>query len=96
LERTQDALLLKRQGVLYAPDYVVNSGGAISAAFELGIIDQAGFERRLCGIGQTLSEVFRVARTTNITSTEAARRVALGKLGETGDGDGEVTSGHAV
>ena len=85
LERTQDALLLRQQGVLYAPDYVVNSGGAISAAFELGIIDQAGFDRRLRGIGETLSEVFRVARTTNITSTEAARRLALGKLGETDD-----------
>jgi leucine dehydrogenase len=80
LATPQDAERLSERGILYAPDYVVNSGGAISAARELGLIDDAGFERRLRGIGSTLAAVFERAASGSITTEEAAQRMAVEKL----------------
>jgi leucine dehydrogenase len=80
LATPQDAQRIAERGILYAPDYVVNSGGAISAARELNLIDDAGFEQRLRRIGSTLAEVFRRATAGAITTDEAARRMAMEKL----------------
>src|SRR5262249_11118386 len=84
LATPEDAGRLSERGILYAPDYVVSSGGAISAARELGLIDDAGFEQRIRGIGRTLAEVFQLAATVSITTNEAARRMAVARLAGAG------------
>jgi leucine dehydrogenase len=77
-----DARRIAERGILYAPDYVVSSGGAISAARELGLIDDDGFEQRLRGIGTTLADVYRLAASASINTSDAARRMAMARLAD--------------
>lgn len=70
-----DADRLHERGILYAPDYVVNGGGA--AAFGLlsiGERDEAAILARVDGIGDTLREIFRAAAGRGESPVEAARR----------------------
>lgn len=76
----EDAALIAERGILYAPDYVVNSGGVISVAQEV-----AGwsYEQSLAhaqGVFETTREIFELAERRKITTAEAARDFALSKL----------------
>lgn len=74
LDRPEDADLLHERGILYAPDYVANSGGAI--AFHL-MGKKAGEEeiaRRLDGLEQVLDEVFAEAEGEGRSPLWAVRR----------------------
>lgn len=74
LNRPEDADLLHDRGILYAPDYVANSGGAI--AFHL-MGRKAGEEeiaRRLEGLEQVLDEIFAEAERERRSPLWAARR----------------------
>ncbi|TKT82862.1 Glu/Leu/Phe/Val dehydrogenase dimerization domain-containing protein [Aquamicrobium sp. LC103] len=83
LERHEDARRLMAQGVLYAPDYVINAGGLINVATEL---DPDGYDREAAMtkvelIPQTLSDIFRRAdsdaRPTNdIAQAMGEERIA--------------------
>ncbi len=69
-----DAEALHARGILYAPDYVANSGGAI--AFHL-MAEKASEEeifRRLDGIGAVLDEIFGEAAHEDRSPLWAARR----------------------
>lgn len=48
--------ILKRRGILYAPDYVINAGGVISAGLEY--LGRPGFEQAVLGIGTRLARIF--------------------------------------
>jgi leucine dehydrogenase len=74
LDRPEDADLLHERGILYAPDYVANSGGAI--AFHLMASDgsQEEIARRLDGIEQVLDEIFAEAEREGRSPLWAARR----------------------
>lgn len=73
-----DADRLHARGVLYAPDYVVNGGGA--AAFgllSLGEHDEERIREQVDGIGETLRSIFGAAAEDGGTPVAAAdRRVA--------------------
>jgi leucine dehydrogenase len=71
------AELLREHGILYAPDYVINAGGAI------GIVglEQLGWSKSeldeaLAAIGETLRDIYERADTQGI-STEAAADVLV-------------------
>ena len=53
--------LLADRGVLYAPDYVVNSGGVIQVADELHGFDFARAKAKTAGIFETTRRVFELA-----------------------------------
>jgi len=75
LEGPQDADRLRERGILYAPDFIVNAGGAM--AFTLvyaGERSQAELERRVSQIGGTLSEVLAEADERNESPAAAADR----------------------
>ena len=77
----EDAERLRRAGVLYAPDFVVNVGGVLYAwgVESLGwSSDQV--ESRLASIGAALGEIFRRAETEGTTTDAAARQVARMRL----------------
>ncbi|MCO7226017.1 Glu/Leu/Phe/Val dehydrogenase [Pleionea sp. CnH1-48] len=68
---------LKKRGILYAPDYVINAGGIINVSFEENYNrDQALV--KVDEIYNTLEEVFATAdkenKTTNVVADEIARR----------------------
>ena len=81
LETPQDAARLNARGVLYAPDFVVNAGGAIAITGQesLGWTRQRA-EREVRAIGSTLDRVFAIAADAGITPEAAARRIAEERL----------------
>ena len=85
-----DAERLAERGILYAPDFVVNAGGIIHlASLELLGEDEARRDARLAGIGVTLTELFGLAEREEISTGEAARRIAAQRVSHRRDWRGE-------
>jgi leucine dehydrogenase len=81
LTEPADAERLGERGILYAPDYVINAGGAIGIiGKELLGWDDHVLEERLVGIGRTLATVFDSARRLGIPTAEAAERLAAERI----------------
>jgi valine dehydrogenase (NAD+) len=68
--------LLADRGVLYAPDYVVNSGGVIQVADELHGFDFARAKAKTAGIFETTRRVLELAATDGVPPALAADRLA--------------------
>ena len=76
---------LRERGILYAPDYVINAGGALA----LFGIERQGWTREeleavLARIGETLRTIYRRAEEEQITTAEAADRLAADRLSAAG------------
>ncbi|PCI69598.1 MAG: amino acid dehydrogenase [Gammaproteobacteria bacterium] len=71
---------LKKQGILYTPDYVINAGGIINVSFETEGKEYSKQDalNKVDEIYGTLLEIFEIAdseqKTTNIVADELARR----------------------
>lgn len=74
LEDEEDALRLRARGILYAPDYVANGGGALAFGLLGRGVPAAEIEARLTGIGDTLREIFTEAEQRGETPLRAAAR----------------------
>jgi len=77
-----DAERLQARGILYAPDYVVNVGGAM---FLLGVESQGWTQERaekevVGTVRRALRQVFELAATEGITTDAAAYRIAGERL----------------
>ncbi|RMH45718.1 MAG: Glu/Leu/Phe/Val dehydrogenase [Gammaproteobacteria bacterium] len=75
--------VLKRRGILYAPDYVINAGGIINVSFEENY-DREKALRKVDEIYNTLMQIFetsdKTGRPTNFIADELAReRIAAAK-----------------
>jgi leucine dehydrogenase len=82
LATPQDAERLRAGGILYAPDFVINSGGALHLiGIELLGWDQATLRARVEGIGPTLREIYRHADAEGTTTEAAAEAIARARLG---------------
>ena len=76
----EDAALIAERGILYAPDYVVNSGGVISVAQDVvGWTHEESVEHAE-GVFETTREVFELAERRRISTAEAARDFALAQV----------------
>lgn len=81
LATAADADRLLAAGILYAPDFVINSGGALHLiGLELCGWDDDTLDDRLRGVGTTLAEIYRHADAEGITTEAAAEAVALARL----------------
>jgi len=72
---------LHERGILYAPDYVINSGGVLhGTGLELLGWDQAQLDEALRGLGDTLVELYAENGRSPVHAAEAlvARRRATG------------------
>ena len=77
LEVPEDADRLRRRGILYAPDYVVNGGGAMAfGLMEQGIHDTERLTARVRSIGDSLGAIFREAEADGSSPVVAAHRRA--------------------
>jgi len=77
----RDLELLQARGILYAPDFVVNIGGAmaITGMESFGwTVEQA--EENVRRVGTTLRRVYELAQTLGISTDAAARRIAIENL----------------
>jgi leucine dehydrogenase len=82
LAHPEDAERLRARGILYAPDYVVNVGGAMAGL----LIETRGWTRERAegevveSVRRALNRVLDVASTRDITTAAAARRIADERL----------------
>ncbi|HYV00879.1 MAG TPA: Glu/Leu/Phe/Val dehydrogenase dimerization domain-containing protein [Actinomycetota bacterium] len=89
LASPEDAERLTEAGILYAPDYVINAGGALHGiGLEVFKWTQETLERRLQGIGKTLTQLFMTADAEEITTEESAARMAAERLAESRPAEG--------
>jgi len=84
------AEVLRDAGIIYAPDYVINAGGIINVSVELlpGGYDEDVAIRRIDRIYDQLKLVFKIAREEDITTRDAAARLAERRLAEGRRGTG--------
>lgn len=68
---------LEQRGILYAPDFVINSGGLINVYCEIGHSYNRDRANRMADqIGPTLLEVFAMAKEQKVPTSVAAERLA--------------------
>jgi leucine dehydrogenase len=82
LAEPKDAERLKDRGILYAPDYVINVGGAM---FLVGMETQGWTQEQMKkevtkGIQNVLQQIFELAATKSVTTEAAARQIAEKRL----------------
>lgn len=75
---------LQERGIVYAPDYCVNSGGVIQVADELGGFSFERAHQRASGIYATTRAVFDLARSESVAPALAADRLAERRMREVG------------
>jgi leucine dehydrogenase len=78
LAHPEDAGRLRARGILYAPDYVVNVGGAmaIPGIETLGWSQAYAEEKVVKSVRYALQRIFEMANAEGITTDEAAHRIA--------------------
>lgn len=67
---------IHEMGIVYAPDYVINSGGVINVADELAGYNRERALKRVEGIYDTVGKIFEISKRDNIPSYIAADRLA--------------------
>jgi len=77
-ERNGDEL--DRRGILYAPDYIINSGGLINVAEEIHGYDSERARRKTAGIRDVLLTILQAARDNRIPTYKAADRFAEDRI----------------
>lgn len=77
--REHGAALLER-GILYAPDYAINSGGLINVANELEGYNRERAFKQAEGIYDTLIEIFRMSAAEGIPTNVASDRLAENRI----------------
>lgn len=83
LERPDHAEALRRAGVLYVPDFIANAGGVINISCEKdpGGYDRARAEAKVtANVAQAVTQVLEAAEKEQITTAEAADRMAEARL----------------
>lgn len=74
LAEPADADRLHERGIVYAPDYVINAGGALAiSVMEQGLVDRETLMAQVEAIGQTVGEILNEAAQGGIDPLSAAR-----------------------
>jgi leucine dehydrogenase len=76
LQSAEHGELLRREDILYAPDYVINAGGVIDVAFERTGYDPEKVMAKVDGIAESLSEIFERADAERRPTSEVADDLA--------------------
>ena len=78
----EDADKLQARGILYAPDYVINAGGAMALLWieTMGRSYEQAEREVVAGIQSALRQIFITAKVEGITTEAAAHRIAEERL----------------
>ncbi|MCB0725435.1 MAG: Glu/Leu/Phe/Val dehydrogenase [Ignavibacteriae bacterium] len=68
--------MLKEMGILYAPDYVINSGGLINVYNELEGYNRDRALKQTAGIYDIMSNIIQIAKDQDIPTHMASREIA--------------------
>jgi leucine dehydrogenase len=81
LQSPSDADLLRRRGIAYAPDFVINAGGVLHGG---GLEEQhwtrAELDAKLAGIGDSVYGILQRAERDGVSTDAAARRIAVDRI----------------
>lgn len=83
---------LTEKGILYAPDYIINSGGLIQVADELYGVNKERVLAKTKHIYDAILEVYQQARLDSITTMEAANRMCEQRMASRGKRNSFFTS----
>jgi leucine dehydrogenase len=72
LERLDHADALKKRGICYAPDYVINAGGLMNVFLELEGYSRERCERMVQNIYHNVARVLKIADEMGVTTARAA------------------------
>ena len=86
--------LLEKQGILYAPDYVINGGGVINVYGELHRWPVERAKKKAGEIYETLLRIFEMAKRERIPTYRAADRLAQQRIAAVGGLDRMWMSGQ--
>ena len=81
LETIEEGDLIQKQGILYAPDYIVNAGGVINISCEIGMeysIDRA--MNKANDIFETMNQVIQTSKQERINTALAADNFAESRI----------------
>ncbi|MBP1969694.1 leucine dehydrogenase [Virgibacillus natechei] len=76
LKTSEHGEIIHEKGILYVPDYVINSGGVINVADELNGYNPERAMKKVETIYDSLNKVFEISRRDNIPTNIAADRMA--------------------
>lgn len=82
LRESADGERLRARGILFAPDYVINSGGLISALLEMGTWTRERTMEKTGQIFERLLKIFEIARNERLPTNVVADRLAEETLAE--------------
>lgn len=68
--------MLDERNIIYAPDYVANSGGVINVADELEGYNDERATKKIGEIYSQMDKIFTIAKENNISTNEAANHLA--------------------
>ena len=81
LQTDADAQRLHDHGIVYAPDYILNAGGAMALALMAdGVVDRDQLFERVAAIGRVVGEILSDASEHGTTTLEAAGRIVERRL----------------
>lgn len=78
---------LAERGILYAPDYIINSGGLINVAGELEGYDEERVIERVMAIHDSVRRIIALSSRDGVPPNVAADTLALERLGAGGQPD---------
>ena len=79
-EEDKHAKMLKERNIVYAPDYVVNSGGLMNVASEVDGYDREKVMRQAEGIYDITMNILVTAKDRNILTLEASNAIAEDRI----------------
>lgn len=80
LEKPEHGDILKKRGILYAPDYVVNAGGLINVYLELEGYSRERAERMTRGIYYNIKKVLEISEEKGLSTEQAANYMVEQRL----------------
>lgn len=76
LKTAEHGDIIHEKGIVYAPDYVINSGGVINVADELNGYNASRAKKNVDAIYDNLLTIFEISRRDNVPTYVAADRMA--------------------
>ena len=82
LAESKHGKMLHDKGILWAPDFVINAGGLMQVAdeLEMGSTDEARLNAKVSTIYDILTDIFEESKESNITTMEAAEKLAQDRI----------------
>ena len=82
LNEDKHATMLQENGILYAPDFLINAGGLINVYSEINGYDREKAIARTRKIYDTTLEIFSKSEEENITTHQAALKLATERIAQ--------------